>query len=118
MSVRKRRHFTPEQKVVIVRRHLLEQVPVSDLSDEYEISPAVFWRGGQGAAGRIIRAIRHPQRLPARCRVLTSTENSTATGAAYAQLPLYRKWLPGPSWPLIPSYAILYSQEWKSSHSR
>ena len=29
MSTRKRRHFTPEQKVAIVRRHLLEQVPVS-----------------------------------------------------------------------------------------
>ena len=44
MSTRKRRQFTPEQKVVIVRRHLLEQVPVSDLSDEYEISPTVFYR--------------------------------------------------------------------------
>ena len=44
MSTRKRRHFTPEQKVAIVRRHLLEQVPVSDLSDEYEISPTVFYR--------------------------------------------------------------------------
>ena len=43
MSTRKRRHFTPEQKVAIVRRHLLEKVPVSDLSDEYEISPTVFY---------------------------------------------------------------------------
>ena len=32
MSRRKR--FTPEQKVPIVRRHLVEKVPVSDLCDE------------------------------------------------------------------------------------
>jgi len=44
MSTRKRRHFTAEQKVAMVRRHLLEQVPVSDLSDEYGISPTVFYR--------------------------------------------------------------------------
>jgi len=30
----KRKQFTPEQKVEIVRRHLVEKVPVSDLCDE------------------------------------------------------------------------------------
>jgi len=30
----KRKNFTPEQKLAIVRRHLLEKVPVSDLCDE------------------------------------------------------------------------------------
>ena len=44
MSRRKQRHFTPEQKVEIIRRHLLEQVPVSDLCDEYDIQPAMFYR--------------------------------------------------------------------------
>lgn len=44
MSTRKRRRFSPEQKVAIVRRHLLEQVPVSDLCDEYAIQPTVFYR--------------------------------------------------------------------------
>ena len=34
----KRKHFTPEQKVAIVRRHLLEGVPVSDLCDELGIA--------------------------------------------------------------------------------
>ena len=33
----KRKFFTPEQKVAILRRHLLEKVPVSDLCDEYDI---------------------------------------------------------------------------------
>ena len=44
MSRRKQRRFTPEQKVAIIRRHLLEQVPVSDLCDEYDLQPTVFYR--------------------------------------------------------------------------
>lgn len=38
-----RRHLTPEQKVSILRRHLLENVPVSDLCDEYGIHPTQFY---------------------------------------------------------------------------
>jgi len=44
MSERQRRRFAPEEKVAIVRRHLLEQVTVSDLCDEYGIQPTVFYR--------------------------------------------------------------------------
>ena len=44
MSSRQRRRFEPEQKVAIVRRHLLEQVPVSDLCDQHGIHPTVFYR--------------------------------------------------------------------------
>ena len=44
MTRRKQRRFTPEQKVAIIRRHLLEQVPVSDLCDEYDVQPTVFYR--------------------------------------------------------------------------
>ena len=36
----KRRRFTPAEKVAIVRQHLLEQVPVSDLCDEHGIQPS------------------------------------------------------------------------------
>ena len=32
-----RRHFTAEEKATILRRHLSEKVPVSDLCDEYRI---------------------------------------------------------------------------------
>ncbi len=44
MTRRKPRHFTPEQKVAIIRRHLLEGAAVSDLCDEYELQPTVFYR--------------------------------------------------------------------------
>jgi len=43
MTTKKRRHFSPEQKMAILRRHLLEQVPVSDLCDEYRFQPAMFY---------------------------------------------------------------------------
>lgn len=38
-----RKYFTPEQKVSIIRRHLLEGVPVSDLCDEHGIHPTVYY---------------------------------------------------------------------------
>ena len=39
----KRKHLTPEQKVAIVRRHLLENVAVSDLCDEHDIHPTQYY---------------------------------------------------------------------------
>lgn len=38
-----RRKFTAEQKAAILRRHLQDKVPVSDLCDEYKIQPSVFY---------------------------------------------------------------------------
>ena len=34
----------PEEKVAILRRHLLEGVPVSDLCEELGLKPTVFYR--------------------------------------------------------------------------
>jgi transposase len=39
-----RKHFSAAEKMAILRRHLLAQVPVSDLCDEYGIHPALFYR--------------------------------------------------------------------------
>jgi transposase-like protein len=39
-----RKHYTAEQKVAIVGRHLLEQEPVSRLCDEFGLQPAIFCR--------------------------------------------------------------------------
>jgi len=39
----KRKHFTAEQKAAIVRRHLLEGVPVSDLCDELGIHATQYY---------------------------------------------------------------------------
>ena len=40
---RSRRVFTPEQKATILRRHLADKVPVSDLCDEYQLTPSFFY---------------------------------------------------------------------------
>lgn len=39
-----RTHYSPEQKVSIIKQHLLEKVPVSDLCDKYGLQPTVFYR--------------------------------------------------------------------------
>ena len=42
--MRKKRHnYTPEEKVSILRRHLVERVAVSDLCDEYQLQPTTFY---------------------------------------------------------------------------
>ena len=38
------KHYTPEEKVAILRRHLLEQVPISELCDKHGLQPTVFYR--------------------------------------------------------------------------
>lgn len=40
---KKRYNYTPEEKVLILKRHLLEGVPVSNLCDEYHLQPKVFY---------------------------------------------------------------------------
>lgn len=54
--MKKRRTFTPEQKVSIIKRHLLESTPISDLCDEFKIHPnqynewqRVFFENGESA---------------------------------------------------------------------
>ncbi|MEQ8784930.1 MAG: transposase [Pirellulaceae bacterium] len=42
-EARRRRHFSDDQKSVIVRRHLADKVPVSDLADEYQIQPSMIY---------------------------------------------------------------------------
>ena len=40
---RQRRHFTPEQKIALLRLHLLEKKPVSDLCQEHGLAVNLFY---------------------------------------------------------------------------
>ena len=40
---RERRHFTPQQKVAVVKAHLVDGVPISDLCDRHHLQPAQFY---------------------------------------------------------------------------
>ena len=39
-----RRLFSPQEKVSVLKRHLLEKTPISDLCDQVGIKPTVFYR--------------------------------------------------------------------------
>jgi transposase len=41
---KRRRHYSPEQKVAILREHLIEQVPVSELCEKHQIHPTLFYQ--------------------------------------------------------------------------
>ena len=41
---KKRKNYSPEEKVGILKRHLVEKVPISDLCDELGLHPTVFYR--------------------------------------------------------------------------
>lgn len=43
MPRKARRQFTTDQKVAILRRHLVDKVAISDLCAEYELQPSVFY---------------------------------------------------------------------------
>src|SRR5579875_1865415 len=40
-----RKNYTPVEKVAILQRHLIDHVPVSDLCDEHQLSPTLFYLG-------------------------------------------------------------------------
>ena len=44
MKNKERKHHTAEEKVAILRRHLLDKVPVSTLCEELNLQPTVFYR--------------------------------------------------------------------------
>src|SRR5438309_10353613 len=45
---KERKHYTGEEKVAILRRHLLDEVLVSDLCDELGLQPTVLYRWQKG----------------------------------------------------------------------
>ena len=45
-----RRHFADPEKVAILKRHLIDKVPVSDLCDELGIYPNQFYAGSRSSS--------------------------------------------------------------------
>jgi transposase len=44
MAKKTRKRFTAQEKVAILRLHLLEHTPISDLCDQHGIHPTMFYR--------------------------------------------------------------------------
>ena len=47
---KERKHYSAEEKVAILRRHLLDRVPVSDLCEELGLRPTVFTAGRRSSS--------------------------------------------------------------------
>ncbi len=43
MSKKPRRHYTPEQKAELLKKHLVGKVPISNLCDDNQLQPSVFY---------------------------------------------------------------------------
>ena len=63
---RTRRMFTSTQKAEIVRRHLQDQVPVSELAAELDVQPSQIHQWVQAALAQIERAFEKPGKKPKR----------------------------------------------------
>ena len=61
MNRRKRRSFSPDEKAAILRRHLADKVPVSDLCEEYKIQPSLFYQWQRQLLDHAAKAL-EPQR--------------------------------------------------------
>lgn len=65
-----RRHFTPEQKAQLLRRHLVDKVPVSQLCEEHKLQPSVFYYWLNQLLERAPAALSSPKPAPSREREL------------------------------------------------
>ena len=56
MSKNKHRHHSPDQKMIILKRHLVDKIAVSEVCREYDIQPSVFYKWQQElfSSGEII----------------------------------------------------------------
>ena len=41
---KKRKNYTPEEKFQILKSHLVNKRPVSEICDQYDLQPTVFYR--------------------------------------------------------------------------
>lgn len=63
---RTRRMFTSSQKAEIVRRHLKDQVPVSQLASELDVQPSQIHQWVQAVLAQAERAFEEPNKKPVR----------------------------------------------------
>lgn len=56
----KRRKYTTEQKVAILRRHLVDKVPVSQLCEEYKLQPSVLYQWQKAVFDNLGAALEAP----------------------------------------------------------
>jgi len=53
MTKRKRRHRSAEEKARLLRRHLIDKVPVSTICEEEKLQPSVFYQWHRDMVARL-----------------------------------------------------------------
>ena len=77
---KKRKQYTADEKMAILREHLLEKRSVSDICDEYQLQPAVFYRWQKQLferGGEALRSSRDPETTKLK-RQITQLEEKLA----------------------------------------
>ena len=66
-----RKYYTPQEKVAILRRHLVEQVPAEDLCEGYcQVSSLAAFSPPAAAARSLIPSLKFSGTLPQNGRIL------------------------------------------------
>jgi transposase len=74
---KKRHHYTPEEKVAILRRHMVDKVPVSEVCNERGIQPSVFYQWQKVVLDNLAAALTTPPPLgPSRREKDLASENT------------------------------------------
>ncbi len=72
MTRKKRRSFTAEQKAAILRRHHVDKVPVSQLCEEEDLQPSVFYYWQKRAFGNLEAALQSREQPGAKEKALAA----------------------------------------------
>ncbi len=83
-KVRQRRHFSPAEKATILRRHLADKVPISDLCEEYQIQPSLVYIWQRQAFEHLDAVFQEGR--PARADVAHATREQARVAALEAKL--------------------------------
>jgi transposase-like protein len=59
-SKRSRRNYTPEQKAEILKEHLVDKKPVSEVCTKHNLQPSVFYDWLKQVQGNLIGALTAP----------------------------------------------------------
>lgn len=59
-SRRSRRHYTTEQKAAILKEHLVDKAPVSEVCNKHQLQPSVFYDWLKQVHGNLAGALTTP----------------------------------------------------------
>lgn len=66
MPKRTRRQYTPEQKAALLKRHFVDKIPVSQVCEENQLQPSVFYHWQRQLMENAPSALDGPKRPPSR----------------------------------------------------